>query len=186
MDFKIEQVKGVGVKTQETFNKNDIFTTHDLLENYPKRYLHFAEHENLTFKNHNEMVSINVEIKSELSINQFSNAKVIKFVVTLNENDINVVAFNQMYLTKILKKNSFIFITGKYNYYKNEIILSKISSNDNFKNIVPKYNIESILDTNITKIITNIFNEEKHNIKDNLPLYIINKYNLINRYQMIK
>src|SRR5690554_3132699 len=100
MSFKIEEIKGVGVKTKENFNKNGIFTTDDLILRFPKNYLHFTNHENLTFKNHNEVVSVFVKVISEPKINHFSNSKVIKFEVTLNNKVINVVAFNQLYLTK--------------------------------------------------------------------------------------
>lgn len=186
MNFKIEEIKGVGEKTKNILNEIGVFTTDDLLLNFPKNYLHFTNYNNLTFKNHNETVSIFVKVTSELSINHYTNSKIIKFNVTLNENDINVIAFNQLYLMKTLKKDSEIYITGKFNYYKNEIVLSKISSYNKFKNIEPKYNIDSLLDFNISKIIKNIFNEKKYYIKENLPLYIINKYNLNNRINTLK
>ena len=186
MSFKIEEIKGVGEKTKNILNEIGVFTTDDLLLNFPKNYLHFTNHNNLTFKNHNEVVSIFVKVSSDLSINHYTNSKIIKFEVVLNEKAINIVAFNQLYLMKTIKKDSEIYITGKYNYYKNEIVLSKVSTHNKFKNIEPKYNFDNLLDSNISKIVKNILTENKFNIKENLPQYVINKYNLNNRIKTLK
>lgn len=186
MSVVIDKIKGVGIKTKLILNDNNIFTTNDLLLRFPNNYLHFTEHKNLNFKNHNETVSIYTKVVSKIVINKYSKTNVIKFTVSLNDESINVIAFNQTYLTNTIKEGQNIILTGKFNYYKNEIVVSKISSLENFKNIIPKYNIEGIKDSNITKIINNIFTTNQHSIKENLPNYILTKYDISNKLEMIK
>ena len=65
-------------------------------------------------------------------------------------------------------------------------MLSKVSTHNKFKNIEPKYNFDNLLDSNISKIVKNILTENKFNIKENLPQYVINKYNLNNRIKTLK
>lgn len=185
MALKIEKIKGVGPKTKIVLNELNIFTTNDLLLNLPKRYEYFTFYENLDFRNHNEVVAINVEVNSNLVINNYTNTKVIKFEVIFNNKTLEVVTFNQPYLINVIKPNDLLYIVGKYDYNKNQIALNKFSKNNSFSEIKPIYNIESINDVNLTKIIKNIINNKKFELKENLPQKIIEKYNLLNRSDAI-
>lgn len=186
MEQEIQFIKGVGSKTKSILNENKIFTTNDLLLNYPSKYLFFTEYQTLSLINHNEIVSVFIKVNSPLEINEFSKTKVIKFNALFNDKEIKITAFNQLYLSNIIKENETIFITGKYNYYKNEIILNKVLNYDNFSEIKAVYNIDGISDYNISKIVENIFETKAYKINEKLPEKIIYKYSLLSRVKTLR
>lgn len=186
MALKIDEIKGVGPKTKLSFDELNIFTTNDLLLNLPKKYDYFTFYEKLDFNNHNEEVTVYGKVSSNLVINNYSNTKFVKFEVTFNNTTLDVIAFNQPYLVKVIKPNDLLYIVGKYNFSRNEIILNKFFKNKSIDEIKPIYNIEGINDSNITKIIKKIIHDEKYEIKENLPKHIIDKYQLLNRIDAIK
>ena len=61
-----------------------------------------------------------------------------------------------------------------------QIILKPIKSE--FKAV---YNIEGIYDSNISKIVRNIFAERLVKINETLPRTLMNKHKLVDRYKMV-
>ena len=50
----------------------------------------------------------------------------------------------------------------------------------------PIYNLEGIYDTTINKIVKKIFENSLFNVHEDLPLQLIKKHHLLDKFQMIK
>ncbi|WP_051615791.1 DEAD/DEAH box helicase [Haploplasma modicum] len=186
MIHSIDKVSGIGPKNLKVLRDNKIFNTYSMVLNFPKTYSIFDEVEELNFSNNNTSITILGEICSPL--NEFKTNKIsyINFEVLFKNKILKAIAFNQSYLLKEYKENDKVYLTGKYTSKNNTIIISKIVRDNNFNNILPIYKIEGIYDKTITKIVDNIFSNNLVEIYENMPVFILNKYNLLSRIEAIK
>ena len=177
MNIDISLVKGVGKQTKQKLNMLNIYNTQDLINTCPKRYLNYEVLDRLDLTNHNTNVTIQGVIASSVNVSRYTKTKVVRFNLLFNNKLIGIIAFNQPYLARSLKENETVFVSGKYDYYKNEIVLSKLSTKKSIDEIKPVYNLLDIYDSNITKIMKNLFVNKQYNIKETLDKTLIDKYN---------
>lgn len=183
--YLIKNIKGVGVKTLKILNNLNIKTTNDLLSFYPRKYNIFDKTKELTKLKHDTNITIYTQIVSSINVLNRGKLKMSRFKVMHSNKTLNVTAFNQVYLNNIYNEFDFVYIYGKYNHYKNEIVLNKIFKEDNYEEIKPVYNIEGLYDTNVSKIINEILINNKYEERELLPKYIIDKYSLINQSKFL-
>ncbi|WP_162140194.1 ATP-dependent DNA helicase RecG [Haploplasma axanthum] len=185
MIVKLEKVKGVGEKLKKVFRQNGIWSTYDLARFFPSSYDEF-ELTTLDSSKHNEVVTIKGIVISDLEKNIYSRVDMITFDLETNKTVVKVIAFNQKFLMNSLKKTDDIYIKGKYDFYKKKIIVNKIMKENSFESIKPKYKIDGMSDTIISKILFNIFEENQVEIYENMPKTILTKYKLLDRYEAYK
>lgn len=181
----IEDIKGVGVKTKEIFHKYQIRSTKDLVLYYPRKYEQY-QLQQLTRNNHNQIITVKFKITSEISILKFSKINASTFLGNNNNKQIKVIAFRREYLAKSFNIGDIVIVHGKYNYYKSEITANKVTSESSYLAIKPVYNIEGLLDINITKIIMEIFNNSPVSLLENIPLELTRSHKLKSRAEAIK
>ncbi len=166
--------------------QNNIKKFIDLIKQKPKKYENYILTE---IKNLEQQKDVMLSGKI-VTLPKLLKKKVfrIHFKIFLENNIlIEVVVFNHLYLLDILKINQIIIVKGKYYNDKKTIIASLISTNLKIDfNIQPIYNLKDISDKNVTKIIKYILNKYPKLIKENLPLKIIKKYNLMTRQEAFK
>ncbi|MGA0448012.1 MAG: DEAD/DEAH box helicase [Candidatus Phytoplasma pyri] len=166
--------------------QNNIKKFIDLIKQKPKKYENYLLTE---IKNLEQQKDVMITGKIA-SIPKLFKKKVfrIHFKIFLDNNIlIEVVAFKYLYLLNVLKLNQIIIVKGNYYKDKKIIVASLISTNLKMDfNIQPIYNLKDISDKNVTKIIKYILNKYPQLIKENLPLKIIKKYNLMTRQEAFK
>jgi len=183
--INIDKISGVGLKTKKILNKNGIYSTYDLVRFFPSSYEQF-EVSNVSYKVHNQVITIKCEVLLKPIIVSSFKTTVTTFAVKSDYSEISVTAFNQPYLIDNLNIGDMIYIKGKYDFYQKKITANKIVKEDNFESIKPKYNIEGIYDTTISKLVKKVFHEEKVTIFETLPSSMIEKHKLLTRYQTFK
>src|SRR5690554_4475195 len=121
----ITKLKGVGKKTGHLFLKQGISTVNDLIDLIPT-----YENYNLTTINessHQNIITIECVIDGEIKQINTKKAKFVKFDVLYNNNTyLEVYAFNQLFLTKVLRFGQTITIKGKYDHYLKRVTANKI------------------------------------------------------------
>lgn len=183
--ISLDTVKGIGPKTVSKFKSYNIKTTYDLVMFLPRKYELFEPVE-LNFNNHNEIITVFAQVVSLVTLNRFGKVPSVSFNILTNNKVIKAIAFNQVFLEKSLRENEEVYIKGKYDYSRNQIVVSKVIKEGNFTNFKPKYNLNDISDSLVTKSISYIFSNNLVTIYNLLPFYIINKYHLLNRYDALK
>lgn len=164
--INLSDVKGIGPKTLEKFNKKEIYSIKDLIEFFPISYQYFNTAEN-SIPVHNEKVAIKATIISNLSQYQpRRNLVVTNFSVQTNEEEYKITAWNQRYLKFSFNQGDTVEIFGKYDATKNTITASKVQRIDgltisnNEAQIVPIYSkITGINNRKINTMITKILEE---------------------------
>ena len=185
LDKNIQFVKGIGPKKASKLNKLNIFTIKDLLYYFPRSYEDRSNIKKIWQLKHDEKActkGIISEVKSHEAKNKI---KVTKFTLRDETGFLNVVFFNQDYLTKVFKKGDSVIVYGKI---KREGGFLEMNSPqiEHFTNaqtstgkLIPIYPLTyGVTNKDIINNIKNIYTNEKVSIQEYLPKGIINKYKL--------
>lgn len=184
---ELEKIAGIGPKTKELLEKLQIFTIEDLINYYPFRY-EILKKSDLLELNNGDKIIIDGVIEGQPTVIYLSH-KLKKIILRINtgQNILNITIYNKVYLMDHLKTGTWITVIGKYDKIKNTVIASDVRMER--LPIIPR--IESIYYTttglpkkNISKYITSLIMDGYKPI-ERLPQYIIDKYNLLSKYEAI-
>lgn len=184
----VGKIKGVGEKTKAMFAQCGINSILDLLLYFPRDY----EKANIVDLNNLLLGEINIIplVVSGIERDYRKNNKTITTVIFYH-NNIKIVAkwFNQPYMKNKFKIGQRYVLEGKLDKFKNIIYTINpkmvIGSNAKDKSIKPKYHLKGKISDNIfRKTISQVIKEIR--IKENLPDYLIEKYNLCSLDEAIR
>ncbi|MGN1357774.1 MAG: ATP-dependent DNA helicase RecG [Bacilli bacterium] len=183
----LEQIEGIGPKTKELLSKLQIFTIEDLINHYPFRY-EVIKRSNLQEIKDGDKIIIDGLIEGQPTVIYLS-PKLKKIILRINtgQNILNITIYNKVYLIDNLKSGKYITVIGKYDKIKNTIIASDIR----LEKLPPMPKIESIYYTtnglskkSISKYITATI-MSGYKPQEILPNYLLEKYNLLTKYESI-
>jgi len=187
MNYRLENIEGIGPKIKELLEKLQIYTVEDLINHYPFRY-EVIKRSNVNELKDGEKITIDGIIEGQPTIIYLSpKLKKIIFRINTGTNILNITIYNRVHLMETLKTTKTVTIIGKYDKLKNTVIASDIRLER--LPLVPQ--IESIYYTtsglskkSISKYITSLMLGGYKPV-DRLPTYIIEKYNLMSKYESI-
>ena len=184
---ELEQIEGIGPKTRELLEKIGIFTTEDLINHYPFRY-EVLKRSNMEDLKDGDKIIIDGMIEGQPTIIYLS-PKLKKIIFRINSGNgiINVTVYNRVYLMDSIKVGKYVTVIGRYDKIKNTIIAADIRMER--LPSVPK--IESVYYTTsglskkaISKFITSLI-MNGYKPLEILPDYLVEKYNLLSKYEAI-
>ena len=181
----ISEIKGVGKKTEEILNNNGIFTANDLVFKFPKKYESFKEDHLLFAVDNTNVTTTGTVVSLPVVVNHRGSLKSLRFDLLVENEIYKIIAYRREFLKDQLKENMTIQIKGKFDKKRKTINASAVILKPIKSELKPLYGIEGIYDSNITKIIRNIFAGKHIVIKETLPKTLMNRHKLINRYRMI-
>ena len=185
MTNSLKEINGVGEKTLEILNNHNIFSTQDLIEYFPKKYLSFEESSLLLAVDNTDVTVIGKVESVPLVVMHKNNLESLRFKLLVDNEVYNIIAYRRGYLKETLKEGMIIQIKGRFNKRKKEITASSIFLKPIEKDFKPVYNIEGIYDTNISKLIVQIYQNKLYRVEENFSKEIIHKRNLISKWEMI-
>lgn len=186
--MKLEEVKGIGIKSIERLNKLNIYTIEDLITYYPYRYNIYNPIRLTQQIEEQETIVINATIESTPRIFYIRrNFKRLSFKALSNNLLINVVLFNRTFLYNHLDVGKEICLIGKYNRTKNTFVASDIKLNwlEEMK-IEPVYHtIKGLKNTQLHQFIQSalLLNEP---ICDYIPSVFQTKYHFLDKKTSIE
>ena len=181
MEVKLDQLKGVGPKLYQSFKKQHIWSTYDLVLKRPKRYEAFII-QSIEDAKDQETITIIGQIKSEPKLIKTAKVTMVSLVIDVGGHPLKMVAFNRPYLVNQLKVDHVYLIKGKYNRYQKQLIAQVISEKNQTDHIKPIYGFDGIYDSKVHEIIKTIFASSQVNIYETLPLNLVSHYHLMSRY----
>lgn len=155
-----------------------------VLRYYPNRY-EIYKNDVLSMSLHDKKVTFEGNIVSNILVEKINNnRRKISFRLANKTNDVLVVMFNSSAITKFLFINTHLVVNGKYNAFKNEIVVSKylLDTLGNKEKIVPVYSLNSnIKEITYKKFVMYIYDMAILNncIIDIVPNDLIKKYRLV-------
>lgn len=183
----IEKLKGVGPKSAELLKKCNIYTIIDLLLYFPRTYINLKETSIEDGAVLNEKICIVcTAAKIERDIRTQTGKTISTVVFKKNETYLKAKWFNQPYIKNKFTAGDKYRIMGKVQKEGNKYVITSpvlIESQDN--NVLPVYSLKEGLTNNFfRKIINQILVSIE--VKDNMPINIIQKYRLTNLDSAIK
>jgi ATP-dependent DNA helicase RecG len=185
MEYKLETIKGVGPSILRILRSQGIWSTYDLILRVPKSYEEFSI-VSLDRAHHQEVVTITGVIETEPKLIRSTKADRVVFGIKLNDEIIEVIVFGRGYYIKTLSVGMEVVIKGTYHLYQRKIIAKSILKRDSSVPIKPVYGIEGIHDKTLSNIISDIFLEQKVDIYETIPSYLLEQYRLMGRLSAFK
>lgn len=177
----ISTLKGIGPKMAEKLNKCGIFSIMDLLLYFPKSYDNISSCPSILETEDGDKIVLNcMPVRLEREFRSKSGRVVTKILFCDGRNNFYAVWFNQPYIKNKFNYNNWYKIMGKVKKTNREITINNpvilngdIASNNK---IVPKYALSGTLKNSFfIRIILELLKQV--NISENMPKWIVEKYN---------
>lgn len=182
--MKLSDVKGIGPKTETLLNKMGIFSFDDLVTHYPFRY-EILKRSNLKDEETLEKVIIDGKVESIPILVRFKgNLNKLNIRLATKDGVVGVSIFNRAFLKPNLKIGTSIIAIGKYDKQRNILTASEIKfgSLSNKETIEPVYHTTSgITGKILASYINNGLLKYGNQITDNIPKYLLDRYNFNNK-----
>ena len=183
----LSEIPGIGPKTIAKLNKLNILKPLDLLYHFPFRYIDFSHITNISDVIDYENITITGKLVSFQNIFTRSHKNFQKAVVTDNTGSINLLWFNQPYLSKNFKVGEIYSFAGTVSLFQNKkTIIGSVYGQYNTGKIIPIYPETSGLTSNwFRKTLPLVINQTIFKSTETLPLEIIKKYQLLGLNQSL-
>ena len=181
----IQYVKGVGEARAKTLKLLDINTLEDLISYYPRSYEDRSKITKISESVDSEKCVIEGTVISSLTVRMLGRSRSIEKTIIKDETDTCIITwFNQPYLRSQIKRGETYRFYGKMTIKSGvhemmSPVFDKENQENNTGRIVPIYPLTHDINQNaIRKIIQNGL-ELVGEIEEELPDYIVDKYNLL-------
>jgi len=136
----LTQIPKIGPKTLSKLDKLGILTPLDLLYHFPSRYIDFSHITNITNTKENENTTITGRLVSFQNIFTRSHKNIQKAIVADKTGQINLIWFNQPYLSKNFIVGETYSFAGAVSLFQNKkTLISPVSGQYNTGKIIAIY-----------------------------------------------
>ena len=184
--MELEKLDKIGPKTAKTLNNLGIYSSEDLIRNYPYRFLIFAKRDINNPKYYDEFVSDGI-VESMPTLNFFKGKmNRLTFRCNVQNKIVKVVIFNRAFLKPNIIIGKEVTIIGKYDPKKETIVATNIRlGNLNKVEIEPVYHLcKGITSKQMNAFINKALSVVKEN--NNIPKELISKYNLMSEDEAVR
>ena len=180
---ELTTIPKLGPKTLEKLHRININTTHDLLYHFPHRYLDFSQSLRIADCQPNTNVTITGRIITFQNIYTRSHKNIQKALVSDSSGSINLIWFNQPYLSQTLAIGSVFSFAGEVSLFQNKkTIIAPIFGQYNTGKIIAIYpQTEGLTSNWFRKVIPTI----PIDINENLPPAILKDFHLLTLSQSL-
>ena len=187
--MELKSITGIGPKAIINLNKLGIYDVDNLINYYPFRYNILRPVNIYNYIDSDETITINARIISDLKLFFFRNKMSrLSFCIESNGKIMKTVLFNRHYLKDHLKLNQHIAVTGKYDKLTNQFVIQDISFTEiNGEIITPVYHlVKGLKQKSIHSYILKAIANRNLVVNDNIPAYLVDKYQFINKSNALK
>lgn len=182
----LEDIKGIGPKSLLALKALNLYTKDDVINYFPYRYNVYtpvkirecSEGDTCTITGYVESLPKVFFIRKNLNK--------LSFAFNTGSELVNVTIFNRAYLKPNIRIKSYISVIGKYNRKSNTFMASDIKLTPITKTVIePVYHLnQGIKRSNFKKLVDEILDNTVE-IKSNVPDYLIEKYNFVNKKEAV-
>jgi len=182
---KLSKVKGIGPKTEPLLNKLGILSIDDLVTHYPFRYDVLRRTDLKMVTDPEQKIVIDGKVESIPLVVRFrGGTNKLNFRLSTSNGMVGVSIFGRAFLKQSLPIGEKIIVIGKYDSSKNIINATDIK----FGSLTNQDRIESVYHTTaglsqkvLATSINNALMIYGNDINDNIPKYLLDKYNFLNK-----
>lgn len=182
----LEDIKGIGPKSLLALKALNLYTKDDVINYFPYRYNVYTP---VKLRECSECDTCTITGYVESTAKVFfirKNLNKLSFAFNTGSELVNVTIFNRAYLKPNIRIKSYISVIGKYNRKSNTFMASDIKLTPITKTVIdPVYHLnQGIKRSNFKKLVDEILDNTVE-IKSNVPDYLIEKYNFINKKEAV-
>lgn len=155
-------IKGIGEKTKQKFNSLGIFTPVDLIMTFPRKYTDLTQIADLSNADNGDFCIAEVLITKINTPFRKGKLQVLKACGNSANKKVNIVWFNQNYISKVIDINQTYLIYGKLDIdgegdygFVNPAFEKKNAENSRFKGVQPIYRTKGELSQKVYKELVN-------------------------------
>lgn len=182
----LEDIKGIGPKSLLALKALNLYTKDDVINYFPYRYNVYTPVK-LRECSEGDTCTITGYVESAAKVFFIrKNLNKLSFAFNTGSELVNVTIFNRAYLKPNIRIKSYISVIGKYNRKSNTFMASEIKLTPITKTVIePVYHLnQGIKRSNFKKLVDEILDNTVE-IKSNVPDYLIEKYNFINKKEAV-
>ena len=182
----LEDIKGIGPKSLLALKALNLYTKDDVINYFPYRYNVYTPVK-LRECSEGDTCTITGYVESAAKVFFIrKNLNKLSFAFNTGSELVNVTIFNRAYLKPNIRIKSYISVIGKYNRKSNTFMASDIKLTPITKIVIePVYHLnQGIKRSNFKKLVDEILDNTVE-IKSNVPDYLIEKYNFINKKEAV-
>lgn len=182
----LEDIKGIGPKSLLALKALNLYTKDDVINYFPYRYNLYTPVK-LSECSEGDTCTITGYVESAAKVFFIrKNLNKLSFAFNTGSELVNVTIFNRAYLKPNIRIKSYISVIGKYNRKSNTFMASDIKLTPIMKTVIePVYHLnQGIKRSNFKKLVDEILDNTVE-IKSNVPDYLIEKYNFINKKEAV-
>lgn len=172
----IDSLTGVGEKKVGLFHKLNIYTIYDLVTYYPRDYVLIKRSNEFEMVD-GEKIILDGKVDGAVIMNRGNSLKKISFRFVTECKLYHVIAFNQVYLSRVLRPGMDVILFGKYHRGQDVIIVSEVRIGKlGASRMEAIYRLTSGISNHyLSKVISNAF-LTSFDVMDCIPDYLISKY----------
>ena len=182
----LEDIKGIGPKSLLALKALNLYTKDDVINYFPYRYNVYTPVK-LRECSEGDTCTITGYVESAAKVFFIrKNLNKLSFAFNTGSELVNVTIFNRAYLKPNIRIKSYISVIGKYNRKSNTFMASDIKLTPITKTVIePVYHLnQGIKRSNFKKLVDEILDNTVE-IKSNVPDYLIEKYNFVNKKEAV-
>lgn len=182
----LEDIKGIGPKSLLALKALNLYTKDDVINYFPYRYNVYTPVK-LSECSEGDTCTITGYVESAAKVFFIrKNLNKLSFAFNTGSELVNVTIFNRAYLKPNIRIKSYISVIGKYNRKSNTFMASDVKLTPITKTVIePVYHLnQGIKRSNFKKLVDEILDNIVE-IKSNVPDYLIEKYNFINKKEAV-
>lgn len=182
----LEDIKGIGPKSLLALKALNLYTKDDVINYFPYRYNVYTPVK-LRECSEGDTCTITGYVESAAKVFFIrKNLNKLSFAFNTGSELVNVTIFNRAYLKPNIRIKSYISVIGKYNRKSNTFMAIDIKLTPITKTVIePVYHLnQGIKRSNFKKLVDEILDNTVE-IKSNVPDYLIEKYNFINKKEAV-
>lgn len=182
----LEDIKGIGPKSLLALKALNLYTKADVINYFPYRYNVYTPVK-LRECSEGDTCTITGYVESAAKVFFIrKNLNKLSFAFNTGSELVNVTIFNRAYLKPNIRIKSYISVIGKYNRKSNTFMARDIKLTPITKTVIePVYHLnQGIKRSNFKKLVDEILDNTVE-IKSNVPNYLIEKYNFINKKEAV-
>ena len=182
----LEDIKGIGPKSLLALKALNLYSKDDVINYFPYRYNVYTPVK-LRECSEGDTCTITGYVESAAKVFFIrKNLNKLSFAFNTGSELVNVTIFNRAYLKPNIRIKSYISVIGKYNRKSNTFMASEIKLTPITKTVIePVYHLnQGIKRSNFKKLVDEILDNTVE-IKSNVPDYLIEKYNFINKKEAV-